>query len=600
MTPVLRWIAAVHLTTAIALIPACGGGDGSMSSVDSSAGKSSAGGGSSSTSSSSTSSSTSSSSTSSSSSSSSSSSGSSSSSSSGTASSSSSSSGSMASGTDVLTYHNDVMRTGQNLTETVLTPSNVNSASFGLLRTLSADNPVDAAPLVATNVIIGGSAHNVVYIATEHDTVYAYDADSGALLLQVSLLAAGETPSDTHGCTQVTPEIGVTSTPVIDRSVGANGTLYVVAMSEDSNGKYYQRLHALDLTTLADRLPAVAITATYPGSGPNSSSGVLTFQPGQYKERGALLALGGQIYTVWASHCDGLPYNGWIIAYNEATLAQTVALSYTPNGTQGATWNVAGLAADSAGALYGMAGNGTFDTTLSSTGFPSKADYGNTAMKLTAGSNALTVADYYAAANTVLESAGDVDLGSGSPLLLPDQVDATGATRHLMIGAGKDGNILLLDRDNLGKFSTGASTAYQTLLGALPGGLFSAFAYFNGSVYTADVGGSLKAFALALALLPASPSSQSTAVFTFPGTSPAVSASGTSNGIVWAVLSTAGGAAVLHAYNPANLAQEYYNSTQAPNGRDTFGSGNKFVTPVIANGKVFVATSNGVGVFGLL
>jgi hypothetical protein len=420
------------------------------------------------------------------------------------------------------------------------------------------------------------------------------------LLAQVSLLAKGETPSDTHGCGQVEPEIGITATPVIDRSVGANGTLYVVAMSEDSSGTYFQRLHALDLATLADRMPAVAIQATAPGTGANSANGVVTFKPGQYKERGALLALGGQIYTVWASHCDFMPYNGWVIAYSEATLAQTAVLNYTPNGTMGAIWNVAGLAADSAGMLYGLAGNGTFDATLGSNGFPAHADFGNAVLKLSASGGALTVADYFAAPNTVSESAQDLDLGSGSPLVLPDQADAKGATRHLLIGAGKDGNVLLLDRDNLGKFNPSASTAYQILGGELPGGLFSAFAYFNGSVYTADVGGTLKAFAVSHALLSATPTSQSTATFARPGASPAVSANGSSDAIVWAVSSPAGAPAVLHAYNPANLQQEYYNSTQAANSRDAFGNGEKFITPVIANGKVFIGTPSGVAMFGLL
>ena len=578
---VVRRIAIFNILSIVSLISACGGSDSKNSSDPPAASGSSTRSSGSSTSSSGTSTSSSGSSTSSSS------------------SSSTSSSGATSSTTDVLTYHNDTMRTGQNLTETTLTPSNVNSSTFGLLRILTADAPVDATPLIASKVSIGGLTHNVVYVASEHDSVYAYDADSGAALAQVSLLGSGETPSDTHSCSQVQPEIGITATPVIDRSVGPNGTLYVVAMSKDSSGTYYQRLHALDLVTLADRVPAVVIQATSPGSGPNSTNGILTFQAGQYKERGALLAANGQIYTVWASHCDDMPYNGWIIAYNESTMAQTAVLNYTPSGTQGAIWNVAGLAADSAGVLYGLAGNGTFDSTLSDTGFPGHADYGNAAIKVTSTGNALTIVDYFATSNTVSESNSDTDLGSGSPLLLPDQTDATGTTRHLMIGAGKDGNVLLLDRDNLGKFNVTTNQAYQYLASALPGGLFSAFAYFNGSVYVADVGGTLKAFALTQGLLPASPSSQSAATFGYPGSSPSVSANGASNAIVWAILSAESGAAVLHAYNPANLQQQYYNSTQAANNRDAFGNGQKFITPVIANGKVFVGTPNGVAVFGV-
>jgi hypothetical protein len=200
----------------------------------------------------------------------------------------------------------------------------------------------------------------------------------------------------------------------------------------------------------------------------------------------------------------------------------------------------------------------------------------------------------------VSESAGDIDLGSGSPLLLPDETDAGGTVRHLFIGAGKDGNVLLLDRDSLGKFNANASTAYQRVASLLPGGLFSAFAYFNGSVYTADVGGTLKAFTLTAALLPASPTSQSTATFGYPGSSPSVSANGSSNAVVWTLTSSSSGAAILHAYNPANLQQEYYNSTQAANSRDAFGNGERMITPVVANGKVFVGTPSGVAVFGLL
>jgi hypothetical protein len=580
---IARGFAIFNILSVISLVSACGGGASTSSTSAAGVGTASSSSGTTSSSTSSSGASTSSST-----------------SSSGSAST-SSSSGTANAAADVLTYHNDNMRTGQYLVETTLTPANVTSATFGLLQVLSADNPVDAAPLIATKVLIGGVSHNVIYIATENDSVYAYDADTGGTALaHVSLLGTGETPSDTHSCGQVMPQIGITATPVIDRNVGANGTLYVVAMSKDSSGNYYQRLHALDLTTLADRLPATVIQATAAGSGANAVSGVITFHPGDYKERGALLAANGQIYTVWGSHCDDSPYNGWIIAYDETTLAQTAALNYTPHGSQGAIWNVAGLAADSAGAIYGLAGNGTFDTTMSASGFPTLADYGNAALKLTATASTLTITDYFATPNTVSESTGDDDLGSGSPLLLPDQLDATGTTRHLLIGAGKDGNVLLLNRDNLGKFNASTTTAYQQVASLLPGGLFSAFAYFNNTVYVAPVGGSLKAFQLTNALLPASPTSQTTATFAYPGSSPAISANGTTNAILWTLLSNGSAAAVLHAYNPANLGVEYYNSTQAAGGRDAFGNGEKFITPVIANGKVYVGTPNGVAVFGLL
>ena len=520
-------------------------------------------------------------------------------SSSGSSSGSSSSSGSGAAATtDVLTYHYNAMRSGENLTETVLTPANVTSASFGKLRTLSADGLVDAAPLVVTQLTIAGTLHsNVVYIATEHDSVYAYDADLGGTpLLQVSLLETGEETSDNHGCDQVSPEIGITATPVIDRSAGPNGTIFVVAMSKNTaSGAYIQRLHALDLVTLQERPSSpVVIQATYPGTAG-------AFVPGQYKERGALLLQSGQIYTSWASHCDSTPYNSWIMAYNEATLAQTAVLDLTPNGSQGGIWDVAGLAVDSAGALYTLVGNGIFDTTLTGAGFPNRQDFGNAAVKLSLAGSTLTVSDYFATSNTVTQSQGDKDLGSGSPLLIADQVDSAGATRHLMLAAGKDTNLYLLDCDNMGKFNVNSNSAiYQQLTGALPGGSFSAPVYFNGSIYLAGSGSPLKQFKFASALLPATPTSQSSASFTFPGTSASISANGTTNAIVWAAESNASSAAVLHAYNPANLAVEYYNSTQAAGGRDSYGNGNKFITPVVANGMVFVGTSNGVAVFGLL
>jgi hypothetical protein len=496
------------------------------------------------------------------------------------------------------------MRTGQNLTETVLTPSNVNSSTFGLLYQLAADDLVSATPVVASNVTINGALHNVVYVASESDTVYAYDADTGALLQHVSLLGTGESASDDRGCSQDGPNIGITATPVIDRSAGPNGTMFVEAMSKDSSSNYYQRLHALDLATLADRITPVTVQATYPGTA-YGAGGTTTFVPGQYTERGALLLTQGQIVTVWAGHCDAGQYNSWVIAYSESTLTQTQVLNLTPNGNQGGIWDAAGVAADTAGAPYVLIGNGLFDTTLTGGGLPVNGDYGNAAVKfsLSGASNSLAVTDYFTMWDTTTESQDDIDLGSGSPLLLPDQTDSNGVTQHLMLAAGKDTNFYLLSRDNLGKYNgniSSSDTVYQELDGVLSAGLFAAPVYFNGSIYVAEVGGTLKQFALSAARLPATPTSQSSATFAYPGASPSISANGTSNAIVWAVMSNSASAAVLHAYNPANLAVEYYNSTQAAADRDAFGSGNKFITAVVAHGKVFVGTRNGVAVFGLL
>jgi hypothetical protein len=491
--------------------------------------------------------------------------------------------------TDVTTYHNDPMRTGQNLTESALTSDTVSASSFGLLAILPTDGVVDATPLIVSNLSIDGTTHTVAYVVSENDSVYAYDLNGLTLLKQVSLLGTGETAASiTGGCNQVTPKIGITATPAIDRSAGPNGTLFVVAMSQDAGGNTVHRLHALDLTTLADLEPAVNIQASYSGSGPNASNGTLNFDPRQYKERSALLLSGGQIYTSWASNCDIDPYNGWIIAYSESSLTRTQVFNLTPNGSRGAIWNTGGLLSDEAGSLYALLANGTFD---------SQQDYGNAAVRLTTTGAALTVADYFTPTNTASESASDLDLGSGSPMLIPNQLDATGATRQLMFAAGKDGIVFLLDRTHMGQFNANVNQVYQQV--ALSHALFSAPAYFSGSLYVGAVGAPLQAFALQDAQIPTSPSSQSAASFAYPGTSPSISANGSSNGIVWAVESNPGAAAVLHAYSPANLAQEYYNSTQAGS-RDGFGNGNKFVTPVIADGRVLIGTPDGVAVFGLL
>jgi hypothetical protein len=501
-------------------------------------------------------------------------------------------------GADVLTYHNDNSRSGQNLTETILTPANVNATQFGLLRVLPADGLVDGQPLIASNLSVSGMSRNVAYVVTENDSVYSYDADTGAALVHVSVLGSGEAPSDTHGCSQVTPQIGITSTPVIDRSAGPNGTIYVVAMSKNAAGDYFQRLHALDLVTLAERPNSpVAVQATYPGTA-NNSVGTTSFQPGQYEERAGLLLLGGTVYTAWTSHCDQTPYNGWIIGYDESTLAQSQVLNVTPNGSEGAIWQSGGgMAADSTGNIYALVANGTFDTTLDASGFPLQGDYGNAFIKLSSASP-LQVTDYFDMDNTVAESNGDVDLGSGGPMLLPDQTDSTGAVRQLAVGAGKDGHLYVINRSNLGKFSMSNNAIWEDMPGALPGGIWATPAYFEGTVYYGDVSGTLKAFGIQQALLGKTPTSQTSITFGYPGTAPAVSANGSSNGIVWAVQNSQ--PAVLHAFAAGNLATELYNSNQAANGRDQFGAGNKFMTPSIANGKVYVGTPTGVAVFGLL
>ena len=500
---------------------------------------------------------------------------------------------------DVLTYHNDIARTGQNLAETILTPTNVNAASFGKLFTLATDGKVDAQPLYVSHVFVAGTGVvNLLIVATEHDSLYAFNADNGQQIWTTSALMSGETPSDTRSCGQVSPEIGITDAPVIDRNRGAHGAIYLTAMSKDSSGNYYHRLHAIDLTTGAELFGGpVNVAASYPGTGDNSSGGSVVFDAKQYKERAGLLLLNGVVYTAWASHCDIRPYTGWIMGYDASTLVQKSVLNVTPNGREGAVWmSQGGMSADNAGNIFVLDGNGTFDTTLDANGFPGSGDFGNAFLRIST-SGSLAVADYFEMDNEQAENNTDTDLGSGGALVLPDMTDANGTVRHLAVGAGKDTNIYLIDRDSMGKFSPNNGGIYQQLTGVLPGGVWSTPAYFNGTLYYGTNGGPIYALQFSNANLSAGPVSQTSNKFATPGAVPSISAKGTANGIVWAAENSNPG--ILHAYNAANL-QEIYNSNQAAGGRDHFGAGNKFIPPTIAGGKVYVAAAAGVGVFGIL
>lgn len=497
---------------------------------------------------------------------------------------------------DVLTYHNDNARTGQNLNESILTTTNVASATFGKLGFYTTNAKVDAEPLIVSGVSVPGKGTlNLLIAASENDTVYAFDADNpGTQIWSANMLKSGETTSDDRGCNQVSPQIGVTATPVIDRSRGPNGAIYVAAMSKNGS-TYHQRLHALDLALGTELFGGpVEVQATYPGTGDNSSGGNVIFEPGQYKERAGLLMLNGTLYTSWASHCDYRPYTGWIMAYDPSTLAQTAVLNVTPNGNEGSNWaSGAGLAADSSGNIYYLVANGTFDTTLNN-GFPADGDYGNAFIKLST-SGKLAVADYFEMDNQASENGSDTDLGSSGAMLLPD-ITSGGQTLHLAVGAGKDGNLYVVNRDSMGKFNpSNNNSVYQEFSGIFSGGgVFSAPAYFNNTVYYGPVGGPITAFPISNGKLASG--AKTSHNFGFPGASPSISANGTNNAILWAIENSS--TAVLHAYDATNL-NELYNSNQAGS-RDQFGAGNKFMTPMIANGKVYVGTQTGVAVFGLL
>ena len=514
--------------------------------------------------------------------------------------------------TNVLTYKNNNARTGANLTETILTPQNISPTSFGKLWFFQTDGWVDAQPLYVSNLVMPGhGTHNVLYVATENDTVYALDANTAAVLWQVSLALSGETASDDRGCNQIVPVMGITSTPAIYlKSSTAGGILYVVAMTKDSTGNYHQRLHAISLASGAEQSGSPAeIQGTYPSTGPNSSGGVVTFDPANYKSRPAVLLLNGVVYVTFSSNCDRPPYNGWIMAYAGQGLQQLSVLNVSPNGQSGALWGSGGgPAADSNGNIYVMVANGTFDATLNAKGFPRKGDFGNAFLKLAYNGSKLSVADYFASYNAADGPFDEnVEIGSSSPIVLPAMTDASGNTHNLAIGCGKPATIMVVDRDNMGKYNPAGDTGiYQELPQALgPGGdgdLAGALrfppAFYNNTVYFGANLEPVMAFQFTNALLSTTPVSQTAQTFGYPGVGLSVSANGSSNGILWAAAAgaTYGG---LIAYAPANLGQELYNSKTAPNGRDSVDYV-KFAPPTIANGMVYVATQTGVAAFGLL
>lgn len=509
-----------------------------------------------------------------------------------------------ASYTGTFTYHNDNSRTGQYLQETLLTPANVNSMEFGKLASFAVDGYIYAQPLYVANVNIGGRLRNVVFVATEHDSVYAFDADGAdgaAPLWHTSFLSAGVTTvsSSDVSCGDLVPEIGITSTPVIDP---ATGTLYVVAKTQES-GNYFLRLHALDIVTGAETMSARTIDPTFPGTAtPNDGNNHVTFDAQWAHQRAALLLDHGVIYVASASHCDNSDYHGWVEAYDAGTLNLVGAFNATPDGTLGGIWHSGGgPSADASGNVYVITGNGTFDA---DTGGP---NYGDSFLKLAGGT--LAVSDYFTPYNQAALEAADLDLGSGPALLLPDQ---SVTPTHLLVSAGKEGTIYLLNRDDMGQFDpdTGSkdSQIVQRVPSALGGGLFGAPAYYAGKVYFAPAGDTLKAFDLVNGLFdPAAapaPSAQAPTSFGFPGASPAISANGsdTSTAIVWALQTDqygTNGPAVLHAYSALSVATELYNSSEnLP--RDDPGPAVKFTVPTVANGKVYVGTQTQLSVFGLL
>ncbi|MBV8716469.1 MAG: fibronectin type III domain-containing protein [Chloroflexi bacterium] len=519
------------------------------------------------------------------------------------------------------TFTRDVSneRIGNNTTETVLTPSNVNQTRFGKVFGYNIDGTADASPLYVANVNIGGTAHNVVYQATEHDSVYAFDADGrqSTPLWQVSFInpAGGVTtvpPCDTGECVDISPEIGITGTPVIDPNTN---TLYVVVKTKEVSGgntQYFHRIHALDLATGAEKFGGpVVIAASKPGTGAGSQGGQVAFQSLHENQRSALLLTSGQLLIPFGGHGDTSPYHGWILSYNPSNLQQNWSFITSPNdngvrvtgGGQGAgVWQSGdGIAVDpNNGNLFFVTGNGIFDV---NTGGP---DYGDTLMQLTPNG---TVVDYFTPMDQQNMNDYDIDFGSGGVLPLPNQ---PGPFPHLAIAAGKNGNIYLVNRDNMGKYSSTSNNVVQVLSNVFPhsdknNGNFKAAIYWNGNMYFSADYDVVKQFPITNGMLSSAPTSQSTWVANYPGATMGLSSNGNAAGILWAIqrfgTDPAGGGTVangvLHAFDATSLANEVYTSAQAGT-RDQLDQTAKWSAPLVANGHVYVASLTRLTVYGLL
>jgi hypothetical protein len=497
----------------------------------------------------------------------------------------------------IVTHHNDNQRTGQNLHETLLTPANVNSTGFGKVFSYPVDGAIYGEPLYVANLDIQG-VRNVVYIVTEHDSVYAFDADNEApgLLWHIGFVdPTGNITSvpcadEPSACTFMGTEIGISSTPVIDV---ATKTLYVCAFTKE-NGSYFHRLHALDLATGSEKFEGpVPVQGSVAGSGDDTDGTNIAFNPHNHLQRSALLLANGIVYLAFASFDDTHPYHGWLFGYDAQTLQQRSIFNATPNGGAGGIWQSGGgPAGDNSGNIYIVTGNGTFDANNAG------QDFGDSFLKLTPATGSLPVASFFTPFNQSGLNVLDLDVGAGGPLLLPDQ---PGIHPHLMMSGGKRGILCLVDRDNMGGFrAADDSQIVQSL--SIPRPVFSTPAFWENKVYLGASGDPLKIFPLSAGMLSPAPSSNSAATFGFPGVTPSISANGSQAGIVWVIENAAfrsGKPAILHAFDANDVSVELYNSKQA-GARDTLPNGVGFGVPAVANGKVYVGTLTELDVFGIL
>jgi hypothetical protein len=510
----------------------------------------------------------------------------------------------------VYTYHYDLARDGANTHEYALTTSNVNTSTFGKVFSCGADGAIYAQPLWVASLTISGAKHNLVFVATEHDSLYAFDADASPcvqywhanLIDSTHGATSGETtvPSGPTGYKvgtgggNIMPEVGVTGTPVIDPSTK---TLYVVSKSMNSGGTtFYQRLHAIDITTGNEKFGGptniTSSNVTYPGTGDGGSTD--SFNARQENQRSGLALVNGVVYVVWASHEDAAPYYGWVVGFNAATLAVANVLNVCPNVGLGGIWMGGGApAADANNNLYVITGNAEFDATSGGN------DYGDSFLQL---SNSLTVSSFFTPSDQATDDADDADFGAGGAAVVLNL--NSGTLKHLVIGGGKDGTLYLLNGDDMG--GLGDSNARQYFnIGTQ---IFATGSFWNNSFYIAGINGPLISYSFnsSINLFSTSVASQSSSSYGFPGATPSVSSTGLSNGIVWALDNTnyctryspGCGPAILHAYDAATLSSDLWNSSMVS--ADAAGNAVKFTVPTIVNGKVYVGTrgNNAGGSYG--
>jgi hypothetical protein len=505
----------------------------------------------------------------------------------------------MAAHAQVTTSQYDNARTGATLNEKILTPQNVNAGRFGKLGAFKVDGAVYAEPLFIPSVEIPGKGtHDVLYVATEHDSVYAFDATrpGDPPLWQVSFLdkSRGTVPlsEDIVQCPFIRPEVGITSTPVIDINTG---TLYVLARTmirrAAGDNEYFQHLHALAITTGVEKFGGPKlITASVPGRGAGRSNREVPFDPLHENPRAALTLANNSVYLAWASSCDVDPYHGWVMAYDPQTLAQKAVLNVDPDGSEAGIWlSDTGPAVDSEGNLYVPTGNGTFDATSGG------RDYGDSVLKLDGSS--LAVRDYFTPFDQEAILAGDSDVGSSGPTLLPDQ---PGPHRHLLLQPTKHSILYVIDRDQMGKFHADRDAIPQRI--QMAGAGLGAMAYWNGHVFFATSDDYLRDYAVKDGQL--NPVAASSQKFETSGATPTISADGKRNAIVWAITTKVWNGpdnrpAVLYAYDANKLSLPIYTSEQNT-ARDRAGLATRFVIPLVVNGRVYFAARGEVDVYGLL